>query len=80
MFRTGRWKLEWFLQAVERAVTWAIDHRAVFDFLAHPSCLGVMDPDFRTLDLNCDLVQAAGNDAELVTLDQIAATVQRKSR
>jgi hypothetical protein len=71
-FRTGRWKLDWFLEAVRRAVTWAIDNGAVFDFLAHPSCLGVVDPEFKTLDLICDLVQAAGDGAELVTLDAIA--------
>jgi hypothetical protein len=32
-FRTGRWKLEWFLAALRRAVQWAIDRRAAFDFL-----------------------------------------------
>lgn len=75
-FRTGRWELEWFLEAVRRAVTWAIHHRAVFDFLAHPSCLGVVDPEFRTLGLICDLVEAAGDAAELVDLDQIAGSLR----
>jgi hypothetical protein len=74
-FRTGRWKLEWFLNAVRSAVTWAIERRAVFDFLAHPSCLGVVDPEFRTIDLICDLVEAAGGSAELTDLDQIANSV-----
>jgi peptidoglycan/xylan/chitin deacetylase (PgdA/CDA1 family) len=72
-FRNGRWKLEWFLEAIRGAVTWSIDNRAVFDFLAHPSCLGVVDPEFRTIDLLCDLVKAAGDNAELVTLQQIAS-------
>src|SRR5439155_19793004 len=43
-FRSGRWPLEAFLEAIRAAVTWAIDHRAVFDLPAHPSCLGVADP------------------------------------
>ena len=72
-FRTGQWKLEWFLEAVRRSVLWTIEHKAVFDFLAHPSCLGVVDPKFQTIDLICDLVKAAGAEAELADLDQIAA-------
>lgn len=71
-FRTGRWKLEWFLRAVQRAVEWAIKNQAVFDLLAHPSCLGVVDPDCRAIELICDLVQKAGPDAALTDLDTIA--------
>lgn len=71
-FRNGQWKLEWFLEAVRRAVAWSIENNAVFDFLAHPSCLGVVDPEFKTIDLICDLVQAAGDNAEFADLDQIA--------
>ena len=71
-FRTGQWKLDWFLEAVRRAVAWTIEHQAVFDFLAHPSCLGVVDPEFKTIDLICDLVKQAGNAAQLADLDQIA--------
>ncbi len=73
-FRTGQWKLDWFLEAVRRAVIWTIENKAVFDFLAHPSCLGVVDPEFKTIDLICNLVKAAGEAAEIVDLDQIAAT------
>ncbi|MDP1797338.1 MAG: polysaccharide deacetylase family protein [Planctomycetaceae bacterium] len=76
-FRTGQWKLEWFLEAVRRAVTWAIEHKAVFDFLAHPSCLGVVDSELKTIDLICDLVKKAGNAAEFANLDQIAAKLTR---
>lgn len=75
-FRTGQWKLEWFLEAVRLAIGWTIDNQATFDFLAHPSCLGVVDPEFRTIDLICELVSAAGGAAELVDLDQIAALTQ----
>jgi len=72
-FRTGRWKLEWFLRSVERSVRWAIDRAAAFDFLAHPSCLGVMDPEFKTLDLICRLVEESAGRAELTDLNAIAA-------
>jgi peptidoglycan/xylan/chitin deacetylase (PgdA/CDA1 family) len=72
-FRNGRWKLEWFLEVIQRAVQWTIENRAVFDFLAHPSCLGVVDPDCQTIQLICDQVRQAGDRAELVDLDNIAA-------
>lgn len=71
-FRNGRWPLEDFLTAIRRSVEWAIERRAVFDFLAHPSCLYVTDPEFRAVDLICDLVKKAGDRAELVDLDAIA--------
>ncbi len=74
-FRGGRWKLEDFLAAIRRAVEWAIERRAVFDFLGHPSCLHVVDPELRTVDLICDLVAAAGERARIVDLDTIARRV-----
>src|SRR5262249_53578719 len=77
-FRTGRWKLEWFLKAIRRCVEWAIEKRAVFDFLGHPSCLYVVDPEFKTIDLICDLVKKAGDKATIVGLDAIAARVRQK--
>jgi len=76
-FRTGRWKLEWFLAAIRRAVAWTIERRAVFDFLAHPSCLGVVDPRLETIDLLCDLVRSAKGAAEFADLDQIAGAVSK---
>ncbi|MBS0260827.1 MAG: polysaccharide deacetylase family protein [Planctomycetes bacterium] len=71
-FRGGRWPLDDFLQAIRLGVEWAIEHRAVYDFLAHPSCLLATDPKFQALELICDLVRAAGDRAEIVGLDQIA--------
>jgi peptidoglycan/xylan/chitin deacetylase (PgdA/CDA1 family) len=71
-FRTARWQLEWFLRAVRLGVEWAIAHRTCFDFLAHPSCLGVMDPEFRAIGLICDLVRKAGDRAAIVGLDTLA--------
>jgi hypothetical protein len=68
-FRTGRWQLEWFLAAIRRAIGWAIDRRATFDFLAHPSCLGVVDPEFKAVDLILDLVKRADGRAVVVGLD-----------
>lgn len=78
-FRTGRWRLEWFLNVVQQSVAWCIDNRAVFDFLCHPSCLYVVDPEFRTIALICDMVRHAGERAELVTLDRIAERLRPPS-
>jgi peptidoglycan/xylan/chitin deacetylase (PgdA/CDA1 family) len=72
-FRNGRWKLEHFLKAIRLGVEWAIEKRAVFDFLAHPACLSAMDPEFRTIELICEMVEKAGDRAALVNLDAIAA-------
>jgi peptidoglycan/xylan/chitin deacetylase (PgdA/CDA1 family) len=74
-FRSKKWKLEWFLEATRRSVTWAIKSGAVFDFLAHPSCLVVEDPKFEIIRLICDLVDGAGDRAEITTLDRIAANL-----
>jgi Polysaccharide deacetylase len=74
-FRTGRWQLAWFLEAIDKAIDWAIEHRAAFDFLAHPSCLYVVDPRFEAIDLICERVRTAGDKAKLVSLEKIAARV-----
>ncbi|MCH2201692.1 MAG: polysaccharide deacetylase family protein [Fuerstiella sp.] len=74
-FRTGRWKLEWFLDTIRESLQWAIDQRMVFDFLAHPSCLYVVDPEFRTIDMICEMVADAGDNASIVSLDKIAASI-----
>jgi len=55
----------------ERAV------RAAFDFLAHPSCLGIVDPEFKTVDLILDLVKRADGKAAIVDLDTIAARASK---
>jgi peptidoglycan/xylan/chitin deacetylase (PgdA/CDA1 family) len=72
-FRSTRWSLGSYLKAIRLAVEWAIEHRAVFDLLVHPSCLVVEDPEFKIVRLICDLVRAEGDRAEIVTLDRIAA-------
>ena len=76
-FRTGRWRLDWFLHSVERSVQWAIDRGATFDFLAHPSCLGVVDPEFKTLDLICRMVAESSGRAELSDLNAIGQLLLR---
>jgi peptidoglycan/xylan/chitin deacetylase (PgdA/CDA1 family) len=77
-FRSKHWKLPWFLRAIELAVTRAIRTGGVFDFLAHPSCLVVEDPQLETIKLICDLVKAAGDRAELTDLATLARRTQRK--
>jgi hypothetical protein len=76
-FRTGRWKLEWFLKAIQAGVTWAIDNRACYDFLGHPSCLYVTDPEFKTIDLICDLVEKSGLKAKLADLDALSQRAKK---
>jgi peptidoglycan/xylan/chitin deacetylase (PgdA/CDA1 family) len=71
-FRTGRWPLNAFLESIRRSVSWAIEHGGTFDFLGHPSCLLVEDPEFRSIKLICDLVDQAGERASLVDLGTIA--------
>ena len=74
-FRSRLWKLPEFLRAIELAIDWTIKEKAVFDFLCHPSCLVVEDPQHEALNLMCDLVEASSGRAEIVSLDKIAATV-----
>jgi peptidoglycan/xylan/chitin deacetylase (PgdA/CDA1 family) len=78
-FRTGRWKLDWFLTAIRRAVDWTIANQANFDFLAHPSCLGVVDPEFQTIDMICKMVRAAGDRAMIADLGTIAERAVRSA-
>ncbi len=74
-FRARYWKLKSFLEAIRRSVQWAIATGGVFDFLCHPSCMVVEDPEFRTVKMICDTVAAAGEKAQFVTLDAIAGRV-----
>jgi peptidoglycan/xylan/chitin deacetylase (PgdA/CDA1 family) len=76
-FRGGRWPLEDFLKAIRLGMEWAIQNRAVYDFLAHPSCLLATDPKFQALELICEIARDAGDKAQIVGLDTIAAEVPR---
>lgn len=77
-FRTGQWKLEWFLRAIRQLLERAIDDRAVFDFLAHPSCLYVVDPQLKSIELICETVRKAGRRAAIVDLNVIAQRAKAK--
>jgi hypothetical protein len=77
-FRGGRWKLDWFLKAIRLAVERCIERGYVFDFLAHPSCLYVTDPEFRAIELICELVAKAGDRAALVDVGTIAKRAQMR--
>lgn len=71
-FRSGRWPLDRFLNTTRTAVEGAIERRAIFDFLGHPSCLLATDPAMKTIDLICRTVMQAREQARLVTLNEIA--------
>jgi peptidoglycan/xylan/chitin deacetylase (PgdA/CDA1 family) len=67
-----KWKLGDFLKMIEANVRWAIEHRAVFDLLSHPSIMICEDPGFRAYELICDLVKESEGRAAIVGLDAIA--------
>jgi hypothetical protein len=71
-FRNGRWKLKSFLEAIRRGVAWAIENRAAYDFLGHPSCLYVTDPKFETIEMICRMVSEAGDRAQIVDVGTLA--------
>lgn len=71
-FRGGRWKLEWFLETIRTLVEATIEAGGTFDFLCHPSCLYVVDPQFKTIDLILELVNQAKDRAAIVGLDAFA--------
>jgi peptidoglycan/xylan/chitin deacetylase (PgdA/CDA1 family) len=77
-FRNGRWKLDNFLRALRLAVEWTIEHRAVFDLLCHPSVLYPSDPEFKAIDLVCDLVGKAADRAAIVDLGAIAKRAKNR--
>ena len=74
LMRTGRWKLEPFREGVRAGLDWAIANGKPYDFLSHPSALGVADPDFTVIDMMIDRVKRSGGRARLVRLEEIART------
>lgn len=79
-FRNAKWTLDSFLEAIRVGVTWAIERGAVYDFLAHPSVLYPMDPEFKAIDLICRLVREAGSRAALVDVGALAARAKQVAR
>jgi hypothetical protein len=61
---------------VRLAVECAIENQGTFDFLGHPSCLYVTDPEFRAIDL----VRKAGDRAAVVGLDSLAERARVRKR
>jgi len=74
-FRSRFWELNEFKKAIRLAIDWTIEHNAVFDFLCHPSCLLVEDPQHETLKMICAIAKAADTRAEIVTMDKIADSI-----
>ena len=70
--RTGRWRLADFRKGVQAGLDWCIERGKVWDFLSHPSAIGVADPNFEIIDLIIDAVKRAGPRARMVRLDTIA--------
>ncbi len=79
-FRTGRWQLDWFLESIRQGFGWVLDNGAVYDFLGHPSCLYVADPQFRAVDLICEMVAKARDRAAIVDLNTIAQRTRQRAR
>jgi peptidoglycan/xylan/chitin deacetylase (PgdA/CDA1 family) len=77
-FRVGRWPLESFLSALRAAVSWAIDCRAVFCFLAHPSCLVATDPEFRAIETLIAMVRESSGRASFADLDSVARVTRER--
>jgi hypothetical protein len=71
-FRSNYWKLPWFLRAIREGAMWGVEHGKVFDFLCHPSCMVVEDPEFETVKMLARLAQEHGERAQVVGLDEVA--------
>lgn len=78
VFRSRRWKLDEFVAMVERCCRFAIERDLTFHFASHPSCLGVVDPELKTIGRICEIVEESGKAARLATLTQIAKEVEGK--
>ena len=72
VMRTGRWKLDDFRKGVQASLNWCIERGRPWDFLSHPSAIGVADPNFEITDLIIDTVKRAGSRARLVRLETVA--------
>jgi hypothetical protein len=77
-FRTNYWQRREFLRAVRDGVEWAIENGAVYDFLCHPSCMLVEDPEFETVELIANIVNESGDRAEIVGLNAVAERVAQQ--
>ena len=71
-FRVANWTLENYLLSIQLGVEKAIREKLVYVHLFHLGSIAPSDPEFRSIDLLCKLVGDAGDQAKLVTGDQIA--------
>ena len=60
------------MEAVRRGLETVIEMGGVYDFLAHPSCLVVSDPEMKTLKMILKIVEQNKAKASIVTLGKIA--------
>jgi len=75
-FRTHWWKQSDFLRAIRANVQWTLEHGGVFDFLAHPSCLVVEDPDLEVIRSVCEQVQTSRGQGVICSMDDVASRVK----
>ena len=62
-------------------VQWAIKHRAMYKLALHPSIMYVEDPQFKTVNLICDLANAAaGGRAAIVDLGTFARRTKLRQK
>jgi peptidoglycan/xylan/chitin deacetylase (PgdA/CDA1 family) len=78
--RNFRWKLDDYLKNVRIGLEWAIENGKVYDFLCHPSCMQVNDPNFRAVELVCDMVEKSNGRAKIVNLRTIAAWAKQNAK
>jgi len=74
-FRSNFWTLDEFTNAISLCVQTVIQKRQVYDFLCHPSCLLVEDPEHKTLQTLIRLVKSNPDSARISTLDEIAQSI-----
>ena len=74
-FRANFWTLDEFTNAISLCVQAVIQKRQVYDFLCHPSCLLVEDPEHKALRTLLELVNSNPDSARISTLDEIAQSI-----
>lgn len=70
--RSGKWTLDEFLEGIRVGLAWCLANEATYDFLSHPSCLYVADPEMKAIDLICRMTKEAGEKARFADLEMLA--------
>lgn len=76
-FRSQQWSLDDYLRVLAEILDHVVERRMTFDFLAHPSCLHVVDPGFKIIDAILARAARSGGAARVATLDAFAARARR---